>query len=169
MIRLEQFGKKDYDKLISWIDSEEMLMQFGGPIFTFPLTAEQLDNSLSDANRISFSVVSTDTNLSIGHCEIYQSPDSVKIGRIIIGDKEQRGKGYGQQITRLLLDYIFSTLPQTKVELNVFDWNINAIKCYEKAGFTINPDKRLVRKIKTETWTALNMVIDRQQWNRTPK
>ena len=164
MIRLEKFSKDNYDNLITWVDSAEMLMQFGGPLFTFPLSAEQLDISLRDTNRISFSVVNTATHLSIGHCEIYLSPDSAKIGRILIGEKEQRGKGLGQQIVSLLLEYTFSTLQQTKVELNVFDWNTSAIKCYEKVGFTINPGKRLERKIKDETWIAINMVIDREKW-----
>ncbi len=33
-----------------------------------------------------------------------------------------------------LLDIAFIDLKQSKVELNVFDWNISAIKCYDKAG-----------------------------------
>jgi len=164
MIRLEKFSKDDYDDLISWVDSEEMLMQFGGPLFTFPLTSGQLDTLLNDRNTISFSVVSTESNRSIGHCEIMISPDSAKLGRILIGEKEQRGKGLGQQIVGLLLEYTFSILQQTKVELNVFDWNTSAIKCYEKVGFTINPGKKLERKIKDETWIAINMVIDREKW-----
>jgi RimJ/RimL family protein N-acetyltransferase len=169
MIRLKKFCQNDYACLISWIDSAETLMQFGGPFFTFPLTAEQLDISLGDPNRISFSVVNTENSLSIGHCEIYLSGGSAKIGRILIGEKEQRGKGLGQQIVGMLLEYIFSTLQQTKVELNVFDWNTSAIKCYEKVGFTINPGKRLERKMKGETWIAINMVIDREQWSVSHK
>lgn len=137
MIRLEQFGRKHYADLISWIDSDEMLMQFGGPLFSFPLTSEQLDASLSDENRISFCVTSNETNLPIGHCEIYLLPDSAKIGRILIGNPQHRGKGLGKQIVGLLLKYVFNQLERTSVELNVFDWNTSAIKCYEKSGFVI--------------------------------
>lgn len=164
MIRLEKFTKNDYASLIGWVDSEEMLMQFGGPLFTYPLTAKQLDDLLNDTNRIPFSVVSNETNRSIGHCEVTLSPGSAKIGRILIGEKEHRGKGLGQQIVRLLLEYTFADLQQEKAELNVFDWNTSAIKCYEKAGFVINPEKRLERKIKNETWIAINMIIDRDRW-----
>ncbi len=164
MIRLEKFDRDNYADLISWVDSEETLMQFAGPAFKFPLTPEQLDISLNDKNRIAFRIVSNKTNLSIGHSEIYLSGNSAKIGRIIIGDKKQRGKGLGKQIVNLLLDYIFSRLKIVQVELNVFDWNTSAIKCYEKVGFTINPDKKLERRIKNETWTAINMTIDRGKW-----
>lgn len=164
MIRLEKFERDFYADLISWVDTEEQLMQFAGPAFNFPLTREQLDKSLSDKNRFAFRVVNEKTNVSIGHSEIYLTEQSVYLGRILIGDTEQRGKGLGQQIVGLLLDFVFSNLNKTKVELNVFDWNIAAIKCYEKVGFIINADKKNERKIKNEIWTAINMTIDKSKW-----
>ena len=59
---------------------------------------------------------------------------------------------------------IFLTFNKTKAELNVFDWNIEAIKCYEKVGFVINPDKKNERRIKDEIWTAINMSIEKSMW-----
>lgn len=164
MIRLEHFDKENYADLISWVTSEEELMQFAGPQFKFPLTPEQLDISLSDTNRYAFRIVTNETDVSIGHAEIYASADSAKIGRILIGDKKLRGKGLGKQIVHSLLDFTFSWLEKPKVELYVFDWNTSAIKCYEKVGFTINPDKKLERKVKEEVWVALHMTIDRAKW-----
>ena len=38
-----------------------------------------------------------------------------------------------------------------------------AIECYKKAGFTINPGKILERKVKNETWVALNMTLDKNK------
>lgn len=169
MIRLEIFGSENYSDLISWVDSEELLMQFAGSLFTFPLTAEQLDISLSDKNRLAFRVVSNESNSSIGHSEIYMSEHSDKIGRILIANKEHRGKGLGEQVVNLLLEYIFLNSDKHMVELNVFKWNKSAIKCYEKAGFTINQGKELVRKVKDEVWVAINMTIDREKWNTLNK
>ena len=164
MIRIEKFERAFYSDLISWVNSEEQLMQFAGPSLTFPLTNEQLDKSLNDKNRLAFRVVNDETNRSIGHSEIYLADQSAFLERLLIADNEQRGKGLGQQIVNLLLDYIFSNLHKSKVELNVFNWNISAIKCYEKVGFVINPDKRNERKIKNEVWTAINMSIDKSRW-----
>jgi RimJ/RimL family protein N-acetyltransferase len=163
-IRLEKFGRENYAGLIGWVDSEEALMQFAGPLLKYPLTAEQLDISLSDKNRLAFQVVDNENNQGIGHAEIYLSPNSAKIGRILIGDKKHRGKGLGQQIVRLLLDFSFTDFNILFVELNVFDWNTAAIKCYEKAGFTINPGKTLERKVKDKTWIAINMRIDKVRY-----
>lgn len=161
MIRLEKFSKDNYDDLISWIHNAEELMQFAGPAFTFPLNAEQLDISLSDEKRIAFRLVSNETDKSIGHSEIYLSENSAKIARILIGNKDFRGKGLCRQIMNLLLDQAFNIFGKEIVELNVFDWNTGAIKCYEKAGFKINPDKKLERKVNGKIWIALNMIIDR--------
>lgn len=164
MIRLEIFDENSYTDLISWVESEEQLMQFARPVFTYPLTKEQIENSISDKNRFAFKVVNCETNTTIGHSEIYLTDQSACLGRILIGNKELRGKGLGQQIVNLLLDIVFSKLDKSKAELNVFDWNIEAIKCYEKVGFTINPNKKIDRQINSKSWTAINMTIDILKW-----
>jgi RimJ/RimL family protein N-acetyltransferase len=135
-------------------------MQFAGPEFIFPLTEEQIEKSLSDKNRIAFRVLNRNTDFTIGHCEIYFKEDFANLGRILIMDESQRGKGIGEQIVRLLLEFISENSPQKRVELNVFDFNIGAVKCYEKVGFVVNPDKKFVREMDDETWTALNMVLN---------
>ena len=143
-------------------------MQFAGPAFIFPLTTEQLDNSLNDPNRFAFKVIEQNNKAIIGYAEIYLSQESAYLGRILIGDPQARGKGLGQQIVSCLLDYAFNVLEQTKVQLNVFEWNTGAIKCYEKTGFCINPDKKVERTVNGQIWIALNMTIDEQSWKRLP-
>ena len=68
MIRLEKFDKEDYNNLISWIDSEETLIQIAGRQMVFPVTKEQLDDSQNDKNRFAFSIINQETGKSIGHC-----------------------------------------------------------------------------------------------------
>jgi RimJ/RimL family protein N-acetyltransferase len=141
-----------------------MLMQFGGPNFSFPLTEEQLDRSMEDPNRFAFNVLDAETGHLIGHCEVYLLEDCAKLARIIIGNESQRGKGIGTQIIIALIEFVSANLNRPKIELNVFDWNLSAIKCYERVGFRINPDKRLERKVRDQTWIALNMVLDNNAW-----
>ncbi|MFH6961292.1 GNAT family N-acetyltransferase [Flavobacterium plurextorum] len=164
MIRLEKFDKEFYPELINSIKNAKELMEFGGPEFTFPLTEEQIDKTLSDKNRIAFRVVNTSNDTTIGHSEIYFKDDSAKLGRILIIDENQRGRGVGEQMVLLLLKFIFENRKERHIELNVFDFNIGAIKCYEKVGFNINPDKKLIREVEGETWTALNMVLNLKIW-----
>ena len=167
MIRLEKFGREDYHNLISWIDSEEMLVQIAGRQMQFPVTAEQLDISQSDKKRFAFSIVHNETNQSIGHCELYLLEDSARIDRIIIGDKSMKGKGICGQLMSLLLQYGFYELKSPMLELNVFDWNVAAVKCYEKAGLVRNLNKTMEMEINGRTWTAFNMYIDKQSYDST--
>lgn len=164
MIRIQKFDKDDYDNLISWIDSEEMLIRIAGRQMVFPVTKDQLDISQSDPRRNAFSIINIETGKSIGHCELYFMENSAKIDRVIIGDRSMLGKGLCSLLMKLLLDYGFDVLGQPVVELNVFDWNITAIRCYEKAGLVKNPDKTMEFETNSEKWIAFNMSIDKQTY-----
>jgi len=168
MISLEKIDSSSYDKLISWIDSPEALMQFAGPSYSFPLTKEQLEKSAEDSTRFAYKVVDTSSNTTIGHAEIHLTNDGAILRRILIGDTNMRGRGLCSPLIDQLLQIVFGELNQVKVELNVFDWNTSAIKCYEKAGFVINPNKVLERTVNGKTWFALNMVLDRANWISIP-
>lgn len=158
MIRLEPFTSADYDRLIGWVDSPELLLQYSGPVFRFPLTHEQLDTNASDQARVSYNVVDDETNAVIGHCELYYKPASILIGRILIGDPGARGRGTGGAIIRALVDIAKQDSQQRFIELNVFDWNAPAIRCYEREGFVLNPDLKYERQIGDEVWIAVNMI-----------
>jgi RimJ/RimL family protein N-acetyltransferase len=162
MIQLEKFSRAHYNDLIAWIQTAEDLMQFAGPSYIFPLTKEQLDHSLMDENRYAFSVILS--GKVIGYCELYTKEQSIHLGRILIGNKNLRGKGIGTQIVNELLHFGFNNFDKPIAELNVFDWNISAIACYKKVGFQLNNEKKIERRINNEVWLALNMCIDKVQW-----
>ena len=166
MIRLQKFDRNDYDNLIRWIDSEEMLIQIAGRQMTFPVTREQLDVSQADPNRNAFSMIDTETGKSIGHCELYRMEHSAKIDRVIIGDRSMKGKGICRQVMDLLLDYGFNVMKQELIELNVFTWNAPAIRCYEKAGLIKNLEKTMEFDTNGEKWIAFNMSIDRENYEK---
>jgi len=52
-----------------------------------------------------------------------------------IGDESFRGKGYGTEATRLMLDYAFGVLGLSNVMLIVYDYNRAGRRAYAKAGF----------------------------------
>ncbi len=54
---------------------------------------------------------------------------------VLIGDRLERGKGYGTEAIRLLMRFAFRELNYQKVNLNVFSFNPRAIAIYEKMGF----------------------------------
>lgn len=164
MIRLEPFSRDDFAKLISWIDSRELLVTIAGDVFSFPLTEDQLKSYLEDKNSHSFNLVDAISGATIGHAEILLAGDDLyKIDKLLIGDVSNRGKGIGQQVIRELLAYCFTMLNAKVVELNVFDWNIGGIRCYEKCGFKFNPDKKSTFQVDDRIWTTLNMTIEKSE------
>jgi RimJ/RimL family protein N-acetyltransferase len=54
---------------------------------------------------------------------------------ILIGERSARGKGYGTETTRLMLDYAFTALGLHNVKLEVLEFNMAGMRAYEKAGF----------------------------------
>lgn len=139
--------------------SEELLVQVAGPIFTYPLTEMQLFTYLEDNNRYPFKVVDADSGETIGHAEIYRHGENAgKFCRILVGDENHRGKGIGQEIISQLLTYSIDRLKMQEIELNVYDWNTSAIRCYEKVGFKLVPGKYTTIDVQDKTWKSLNMV-----------
>ena len=162
MIQLTTFTEKDFDQLIAWVDNSELLITIAGSYFSYPLTKEQLRKYLLDEKSHSFNIADTDANKVVGHAELVNmGNDLYKIDKFLIGDKGQRGKGTGEKVMNLLVQYAFEKLNATTVELNVFDWNTSAIRCYEKTGFKINEAKSAIFKVGDKEWLALNMTISK--------
>ena len=80
-----------------------------------------------------------------------------------------KGKRLCGQIMNLLLEYGFNTLNQPVLELNVFDWNVAAIRCYKKAGLRKNMDKTMEFEINGKKWIAFNMSIDKLSYEQNKK
>lgn len=159
MITLTAFTENNFNIFISWIDNEQLLVTIAGNYFSFPLTTDQLHKYLLDEKSHSFNVTDTDENKIVGHAElISMGNDLFKIDKLFI-DESQRGKGTCQKLMHELVKYAFEKLHASALELNVFDWNSSAIRCYEKAGFKINPAKSSMYKVGDKEWVALNMII----------
>jgi diamine N-acetyltransferase len=56
---------------------------------------------------------------------------------IVIGEQDCRGKGYGTEVTRLVLDYAFTVENLHNVMLDTAAHNERAIRAYTRAGFRI--------------------------------
>ncbi|SKB66172.1 Protein N-acetyltransferase, RimJ/RimL family [Soonwooa buanensis] len=156
-ILLKTFSEDDFELLNNWITTNEDLMQFAGSALVFPLTKKQFFEDLKHENRYAFSVFKNEK--LIGHAQILEKENSFLLGRILIGEKQNRGQGYGEIIVEKLLDFGFKKFKNKTAELNVFDWNISAIKCYEKIGFRINHDLKKEVQINNKIWTSVNMTM----------
>jgi diamine N-acetyltransferase len=76
---------------------------------------------------------------------------------IIIGDAADRGKGYGTEATRLMLDYAFTALGLCNVALTVAAWNIAGQRAYAKAGFREFGRRRACWPMAGRWWDEVHM------------
>lgn len=60
--------------------------------------------------------------------------------RIVIGEKDVWGLGYGTEATRLVADEAFDGLGLSEIRLEVFNHNARAIAAYTRVGFEVTGD-----------------------------
>lgn len=83
---------------------------------------------------------------------------------ISIWDQRNRDKGYGQESINLILDFAFKILNLNRVELETFDFNKRAQRCYQKVGFKEVGRKRKARFIDGKYCDDILMDILRDEW-----
>jgi RimJ/RimL family protein N-acetyltransferase len=78
-----------------------------------------------------------DTNQLVGTAAItdLSTIRNTCLFRIVIGEKENWGQGFGTEATRLAAAEVFDTLPVTRFRLEVFAHNTRARRAYERVGF----------------------------------
>ncbi|MES1190757.1 MAG: GNAT family protein [Steroidobacter sp.] len=164
-IALEPFDAADIDQLLSWLRTESDLIQWAGAAMNFPLTRAQLVKYFDNTQRnhgthYVYRVREQQSNHIIGHCglsSISRAHRSCRLSRILIGDREHRGKGYGQDMVRQLLAIAFNELKLHRVELDVFDFNTAAIRCYERCGFIREGLRRDAARCGDNYWNSIVM------------
>ncbi|MEU3305734.1 GNAT family protein [Nocardiopsis sp. NPDC006832] len=73
----------------------------------------------------------------VGDCALIDfDPDNAGVGyRIALHSMDFTGRGHGTAATDAVLKYAFETVGLHRVALEVFDFNTNARRSYEKSGF----------------------------------
>ena len=173
MIQLSYFEEKDFNQLIRWISNEELMMNWSGAMFSFPLTDDSLTWYLSDVNDIEnssafvYKAIDTTTNEVVGHISLgnlSKKNKSARITRVLVGDTANKGKGYCKQMVQAVLKIGFEELKLHRIELGVYDFNIAAINCYKKAGLSIEGTSRDCVLFKDKWWSLIEMSILEDEW-----
>ena len=181
MVRLEHMTKDDLSKVLDWNKNTtpEFLLQWaGGSVFKYPLTEEQLfiyfahgvNEQASDT--FVYKIVATENNQCIGMIElgkIDRKNKSARVGRVLIGEQDFRGRGIGQQVLRTILGIGFEEFDLHRLSLGVFDFNQSAIICYEKVGFVKEGLLRDSRKVGNSYWSLFEMSILEEEWRLSYK
>ena len=121
-----------------WMNDVDVVKNLGGYSNNMSIPAEK--NALDELAKTghNYAMVLNDGDKLIGNISLFQINTvykSAELG-IFIGEKECRGKGYGTEAIKLLVNYGFNTLNLKNIMLTLDSENIGGYKCYKKAGFT---------------------------------
>jgi RimJ/RimL family protein N-acetyltransferase len=139
---IRKYLAEDFEILQSWVISKDLLLQFAGTDFQYPLSKDAL-SSYQQANLDRSFYLGIDSNsIPYAFGEIILQNDNVpRLARILIGKPRNRGLGMGQLFIKDLIQKCINTYNCPAIELFVWDQNYSAIKCYSNVGFELLPEK----------------------------
>ncbi|MBN4074376.1 MAG: RimJ/RimL family protein N-acetyltransferase [Alkaliphilus sp.] len=139
-VRLREYKKEDMEQAQKYVNDPEVksFLHPGIPyLYTFEDQKKWFEDNSATKDIYSFAIETVADNKYIGGCGVNSIDwkNSVAGVGIFIGDKNYWNKGYGTEVMRLLVGFIFNEMNINKVNLNVFSFNERAIKSYVKCGF----------------------------------
>ncbi len=90
-----------------------------------------------DTSRLTFAICLFEGDRHIGNCglEAIERDNGVATFGILIGEKDCRGQGLGEEATRTLCRFAFDEMNLHKIRLDVYASNAGAVRTYESVGF----------------------------------
>ena len=163
------FRLKHIKTVVSWTQSEAAMLQWAGPVFTWPLTQTQFRKHLASSKTkyptlYPFGLYNSSTIL--GYCELSNYSrrfNCANVSRVIVSPNH-RNNELGQYMVDKLLAFGFEKLSLNRIGIGVFDFNTAAIKCYTKAGFTLEGTLRQSIKSGESYWNCHIMGILMEEW-----
>ncbi|WP_419802064.1 GNAT family N-acetyltransferase [Mucilaginibacter sp.] len=144
--------------LSHWITGDNLLFQFAGTEFSFPITEKQVTDYQHKNSDRNFYIGLNDNNEAVAFGEIIPQETNIpRIGRLLIGNPADRRKGFGTSFIHLLLEECKALFQIKTVELFVLEDNLPAIKCYQKIGFGVLPDQSRTVNHNRQDYLLLKM------------
>ena len=163
LVALGPLRREHIPLYLRWINDFGTTRMLGLP--PRPMTLEQetawYEQAAVDDGRTGFTIYERATGRPIGNCGLHEV-DLVNrrtLVGIMIGEPDARGRGYGTEAMRLLLDYAFTVLGLHSVMLTVFEYNGAGRRCYEKVGFREMGRRRESRWYNGRLWDEIHMDI----------
>ena len=104
---------------------------------SIPMLQSYIRQEAENPDSIFMAIVTKDKDRHIGNFKIHRIDMYHRIAELslMIGAKEYRGKGYGTEAIRMVVNYAFKTLNLRKLTANVYANNTGSIKAFKKANF----------------------------------
>ncbi|WP_152391885.1 GNAT family N-acetyltransferase [Paenibacillus guangzhouensis] len=124
---------------------------------TYEEQYEAFEQYSKNNNFIFFTIFDRATLVPIGLTYLSSIADRNAEYSVVIGEADFHGKGYGTEVTQLMLEYAFKILGLHNVMLTVYAYNSAGIRAYEKAGFREYGRRREVKFYQGRLWDQVLM------------
>lgn len=158
---------KDYER---WNVADLKAWEFDGPWYYEDLSkviaARKKWCSVDRVPTYKFLEIETKDNFHIGWVIVYhniQDPHMTEIG-IDIPEDKYWGKGLGEEVLRLWIDYLFKERNFTRLGFETWEGNKGMIKLGEKLGFIEEGRIRKGCEVKGTFYDRIKMGILRNEW-----
>lgn len=166
---LSPINIEDYDLYYQWLNQSETTIYLSvfHEIIARHREKDLLDRLIrTESGNYVMAIVEIKSDKLLGNCGLLNVDHinrNAEFG-IFIGEKKYRGKGIGEEATRLMLDFGFNAINLHHIWLRVFRFNKNAIGLYKKIGFKIIGAKRESRIIGDNKVDEILMDILRHEF-----
>ena len=158
---LSPVNLEDAERYAEWLNDPEVAVNLAVASRIISLARERQALERLDREESVFAIVDAQTDTLIGNCGLLHVDPVNRCCEfgIFIGDKRFWNRGYGEEATRLALDYAFNFLNLHNVMLTVYAHNPRARRCYEKAGFREFGRRRQARRLGGRAFDIVYMDI----------
>jgi len=145
-IYLKPFGNEHAAKFFEWTRDPEIIKYTSFKPAETIEEQEEINNNRDPKKDIIFAIFLKENDKLIGSVGVHKldNPDKNFGVGLFIGDKSEWGKGYGTDVFKTWIKYLFEKKGAKKLNLNVYKDNIAAQKVYEKAGFKMKGTKKVL-------------------------
>lgn len=133
--KLTRAESNDIDRLMTWFDSAAEVNVWGGPKFRHPFTAETFRADCHWPEMDSFCLRDA-TGAPIAFGQFYNLNGYMNLARLVV-EPEQRGRGLGRHLVRLLMQVAAEKIGHDTFSLFVYRDNKPALNLYQSLGFEI--------------------------------
>lgn len=139
-VYLRAFEMEDFKILTKWRNDRDITSSLGGNYFFVSSEREKKwieDAIFNDKNNIRLAICLKGSNKYIGNVNL-TNIDFINRNAefsIFIGEKNEWGKGYATEASKLMLNFGFNQRNLKRIFLTVLENNKVAVHLYEKLGF----------------------------------
>ena len=171
-------AERDAEIVSKWSHDPEYLRSLDADVAK-PLSPFQVKKQYEDwekevekqHNQFNFAVRLKEDDRLIGFARLYRIEWTHATGasQIGIGDRNDRGKGYGAETLRMLLRYAFDELNLFRLMASTSDSNTGALRFLERAGFVVEVRRRQAIQRDGKRWDVLMLGLLRDEWKKSDK